>query len=242
MKRDERWNPIKAILFDLDDTLLFFEDYWVDSKKEAFRTYSLTRDIPLEVLFPVFLEKDEKYHVEWLEGRMDGSEFREVRFIETLAALGIAADAEEAHAFERWFWMVRESYVPRDEGVIEVLRRFRSRYPIGVVTNGSTEDQLRKLDLMGVRDLFGDDRIFVSDAIGAAKPQREAYELPAKRMGFRCDQILFVGDSWANDVQGPMAAGMTAVWVNAKELPVPQSPEPAAVVKGLEELAELLLT
>jgi FMN phosphatase YigB (HAD superfamily) len=45
--------PVKLILFDLDDTLVHFDDYWSQSLKEAFRQHPATRDLDAEALFEV---------------------------------------------------------------------------------------------------------------------------------------------------------------------------------------------
>jgi len=233
--------PIGAIMFDLDDTLLYFDEYWEVSMKKAFASFPLTRPIDLALLFPVFLEKDEKFHIEWLEGRIGGEEFRRLRFVETLAALGIEAGAEEAESFERWFRSVRAPHIPYDTELIARLTRMAEAYPLAIVTNGTEEDQFDKLNRMGLDRLFTKDNVFVSDRLGAAKPQPDAYRIPAARLGVAPEAVLFVGDSWANDVAGPMQAGMQAVWLNRRELPQPPGPKPLAVVTALAELEALIL-
>ncbi|CAM4476965.1 HAD family hydrolase [Paenibacillus tarimensis] len=232
--------PVRIILFDLDDTLLHFDDYWTVSMREALRTFPLTADIDLEVLFPVFLEKDELFHIEWLEGRLDGSEFRRLRFIDTLAAVGVATGREEADAFERWYWSARAPHIPYDTSLIARLQRLAAAYPLGIVTNGTTEDQFNKLNRMGLDMLFTQENVFISDAMGAAKPTPDSYLIPARAFGVRPEEVLFVGDSWQNDVEGPIRQGMQAVWMNRKGLPQPAEPKPAAVITDLAELEELL--
>jgi len=230
-----------AILFDLDDTLLYFDDYWEVSMKEAFASFPLTRPIDLGLLFPVFMEKDEKFHIEWLEGRIGGGEFRRLRFVETLAALGIEAGAAEAESFERWFWSVRAAHIPYDIELIARMTRLAQSYPLAIVTNGTEEDQFNKLNRMGLDRLFTKDNVFVSDRLGVAKPQPDAYRIPAAKLGVAPEAVLFVGDSWANDVAGPIEAGMQAVWLNRKGRPRPPGPEPLAVVTELAELEALVM-
>ncbi|XEC93928.1 HAD family hydrolase [Paenibacillus tarimensis] len=231
---------IRLLLFDLDDTLLYFDDYWKRSLYEAFETFPLTKDIGMDRLFPVFLEQDEWFHEQWLEGTIDGKEFRRLRFVHTLAAFGVSAGAEEAEAFERWFWTVRAPYIPHDRILIERLERWGQTYKLAMLTNGTAEDQYDKLHRMGLGLLFSKDNVFISDELGVAKPNPEAYLKAAERMGVRPDQTLFVGDSWTNDVAGPIRAGMTAVWLNRKGLETPPEPVPSAVIGHLEELEFLL--
>ncbi|GGG24335.1 HAD family hydrolase [Paenibacillus abyssi] len=232
---------IRLVLFDLDDTLLYFDDYWKRSMYESFESYPLTQGIGMDRLFPVFLEKDELFHEQWLSGVIDGGEFRRLRFIHTLAEFNISTGAEEAEAFERWFWTVRAPYIPHDPLLIERLKRWGEVYQLGILTNGTSEDQYDKLRRMGLDGLFTKSNVFVSDELGTAKPKPDAYRITASRMGFKPVETLFVGDSWMNDVIGPMQAGMRAVWLNRGNKPVPDEPVPEAVIGHLEELEHLLL-
>jgi putative hydrolase of the HAD superfamily len=232
---------IRLVLFDLDDTLLHFDDYWTPSMRESFQTYPLTKSIELDRLFPVFLKKDEQYHEQWLDGTIDGTEFRRLRFIHTLSEFDIAAGAEEAESFERWYWSVRAPYIPFDRDLVERLQRLSRRYMLGIVSNGTAEDQLNKLNRMGLDLLFTEANVFVSERMGEAKPRAGAYLLPASHFGVAPSQTLFVGDSWMNDVAGPIAAGMKAVWMNRKGLPVPPQPQAIDVIQHLSELESMLL-
>jgi putative hydrolase of the HAD superfamily len=39
----------------------------------------------------------------------------------------------------------------------------------------------------------------------------------AKKLGFRCDEILFVGDHYENDYLGPRRVGMKAILIDRKK-------------------------
>jgi phosphoglycolate phosphatase-like HAD superfamily hydrolase len=52
---------IKAVLFDLDDTLIHFDDYWKSSLMETFRRHQATRGLEPERLFEVLRERNAVY-------------------------------------------------------------------------------------------------------------------------------------------------------------------------------------
>jgi FMN phosphatase YigB (HAD superfamily) len=52
---------IKAIIFDLDNTLLHFEDYWDMSVKNTFNEFNATRKLNSEDLFSVYQYQDKVY-------------------------------------------------------------------------------------------------------------------------------------------------------------------------------------
>lgn len=54
----------------------------------------------------------------------------------------------------------------------------------------------------------------LSCRVGAVKPQRMVYEHVAAGLGVQPHEILFVGDTYLADVQGPREAGMNALHLN----------------------------
>lgn len=60
------------------------------------------------------------------------------------------------------------------------------------------------------------------------KPQVEIYRLVCRRLGVEPSQVLFVGDSLEADVQGPHAAGLFAIHIDAFESGLANGADPAA--------------
>jgi FMN phosphatase YigB (HAD superfamily) len=55
----------KVILFDLDDTLIHFDDYWKLSLLETFRQHDSTKDIGQDKLFEVYWKYNGIFEVEY---------------------------------------------------------------------------------------------------------------------------------------------------------------------------------
>lgn len=90
-----------------------------------------------------------------------------------------------------------------------VLRGLRARGTrIGVLTNGNRAQQIDKLELTGLAPLI--DVVCVSEEIGAAKPERRAFDVLAERLATPPGQMVFIGDHPKHDVAGARAAGMRA--------------------------------
>lgn len=76
------------------------------------------------------------------------------------------------------------------------------------MTNGPSGLQRAKL---AVTRLEGElDAIAISEEIGAAKPDREAFERAAELLGCGLSELAMVGDSPAYDIEGALAAGLAA--------------------------------
>lgn len=94
---------------------------------------------------------------------------------------------------------------------IQTLQALRNKgYKIGLLTNGLSAIQNRKVDVAGVRPLF--DYILISGDDGLQKPNEEAFRRTALRLGVHPADCVYVGDNPENDVRGAKSAGMQAVF------------------------------
>ncbi|GIP31955.1 haloacid dehalogenase [Paenibacillus sp. J2TS4] len=227
---------IRLILFDLDDTLLHFDDYWEASSKEAFRHHPLTCEEDPDQLFACFRQKSEVYERQYYHQQISIQQFREKRFIETLAEFGKQADELSAKAFEKIYQQQSKAFMKADERLIELLSTLQARYLLGIVTNGTASWQQDKLQALGVNRFFPAESVFISEQVGCEKPSPEIYYRPLRHFRVEPNEALFVGDSWKNDVEGPMRIGMKSIWFNKKGRTQPASPVPVGTIKQISEL------
>jgi len=101
----------------------------------------------------------------------------------------------------------------------------RGGVPFGVVSN--SEGRLAELvDEMGWADVI---RVVVdSGRVGIEKPDKRIFQLLAERLGTDITEIVHVGDSFAADVSGALAAGMCAVWFTTQDR-LPEGCDPTRV-------------
>lgn len=231
---------IRLILFDLDDTLLHFDDYWEASLKEAFRQHPLTRDEDPDRLFECFSRKSELYHEQYYLQKISIEQFRERRYIDALADFGRRGDEKSAKQFEKLYQRLSKTFMKTDNQLLDVLEELQKRYMLGIVTNGTASWQFDKLEATGVDRFFSREAVFISETIGCEKPSPEIYRRPLDYFQVEPSEVLFVGDSWKNDVVGPMSLGMNAIWFNKKGRAQPESPVPMATIKHMAELIEWL--
>jgi putative hydrolase of the HAD superfamily len=98
--------------------------------------------------------------------------------------------------------------------MIDLLRELRGR---GVVTaalsnsEGHLRDLLEEIELA---PLF--DAIIDSGRVGVAKPDPRVFAITLETLGVKPDVVVHVGDSWAADVEGALAAGWHAIWYRSR--------------------------
>src|SRR6266853_280648 len=117
-----------------------------------------------------------------------------------------------ALALDRHFW---ESYSRRCEisddtwATLRALKTAGKR--LGVVTNGQTEWQTRKLEGLGLGSFF--DAVLISESEGIRKPDARIFHRALERCRVEHPaEAMFVGDQPEVDVAGAHAAGLVAVW------------------------------
>jgi putative hydrolase of the HAD superfamily len=118
----------------------------------------------------------------------------------------------------------------------DVLTALRNRgYRLGIVTNGWADMQHRKIDVSGIRPYV--DLVTVSGEEDVKKPDAAIFKRTAARLGVAPENCIFVGDHPINDIEGALAAGMNAIYLNTRHLPC-EADVPEAV--NLDDVLKLL--
>ena len=120
------------------------------------------------------------------------------------------------------------------------LGQFQQSYRLGLLTNGASDLQREKIAGAGIACYF--DEILVAGDIGAAKPHARMFTTLLARLGANADEAIMMGDSLIKDVQGAQAVGMKAVWLNRDGAPRHDGITPDLEVKNLEELQNKAVT
>lgn len=230
----------ELILFDLDDTLLYFEDYWELGTKEAFRQFPLTESMDADRLFETYQEYSTYYVDLYHRQQISIQHFRNTRFVRTLRDWGMEVDEEAAHQFNELYHEVSTGFMMAPPELQRLLESLQKKYKLGIVTNGTAEVQYAKLKAIGAEMYFPQGGIIISDEIGWEKPDRRIYEAALQFFSADPKTTLFVGDSWKNDVVGPGLLGISSVWLNKKGEPANQHPSLFSTIDRLEKLGDLL--
>lgn len=100
------------------------------------------------------------------------------------------------------------------DGALELIVELKKKYQVGLLTNGDAMGQRKKVSHAVDMDIF--DYVFISGDTPYRKPQKEMYEIVLKATGLKPEEIVMVGDNFANDIYGALRMGMDAIWVTDK--------------------------
>ena len=221
---------IRAIIFDLDDTL-YPERSYVLSGFDAVAAAFTGRLNPSFDLAQRMRELSESPH-------------RRRVFNVVCAEAGVAdADAcaaEMVQAYRNHRPMI--SLFPDAEAA---LRRYRGQYRLGLISDGYLAPQDAKIDALGIRDRF--DAVILTDQWGREfwKPHPRAFQVVMDQFELEPAALTYVSDNLAKDFVAPNRLGWRTVCVRRPggvyvgESP-PAGGSPASTILTLDALDGVL--
>jgi putative hydrolase of the HAD superfamily len=225
-------NQIRAITIDLDDTL--WEIHPVIHRAERRLRDWLGEHFPrVTELFSPEAALELRRQVALDHGDCS----HDVTFLRrgVLARMAQAAGYPDALVDEAMEVFDRErNTIDLFPEVRPALEALRGRFVLIAVTNGNA-----KLERIGIDDLFDD--CITAGRAGAAKPNRQIFEVAIRAGGAAAHETLHVGDHPEFDVLGARNAGMPTVWVNRRGGEWPDHlPRPDGVVEHVGQLEDVL--
>jgi len=223
---------IKALIFDLDDTLWDVGPVILRAEQAMMRL--------LSEQYPRVLEMHTLESMRELRARMaleHPAMRHDFTWLRTQALLLHAREAgyPDSMAIEAFevFYRVRNEVVPYDD-VLPALEWLSARYRMFAVSNGNAD-----LHAIGLSSYF--ERSLAARDAGMLKPDPRIFAMLLEAGGVRAAEVLHVGDDPKADVEGARSAGIRPVWVNRRGLRWPDefSP-PEHAVGSLAELVTLL--
>lgn len=232
---------MRALLVDLDDTLLDYSGGVEDSWREAARAVAAPAGVDPEALVAAiqrtrrwFWDDPERHRRERTD--MMGA-WRKIT-AHALASLGAPSDrladaVAEAFAARRW---QRMRLFPGVPATLEVLRE--RGVGLALLTNGDTSHQRRKIEQHDLARFF--DLILIEGEFGAGKPHESVYRHALGALAARPEEAWMVGDNLEWDVAAPQRLGLRGVWVDAggRGLPEPSPVIPDRIICAFPELVE----
>ena len=205
---------IRAILWDVDGTLLDFSAAETCALRACFRAFALG-DCPDDMLLR-YSSHNQAYWRMLENGEIEKERMLTERFATFFTAEGIRC--EDAAAFNRAYQeKLGETVVPIDDAV-RLVASLRGRVRQYAASNGTRTAQRRKLTKSGLLALF--DGVFISEEVGAEKPARAFFDYALGQIGVsKKDEVMIVGDSLTSDMRGGNNAGIRCCWYNPAGAP-----------------------
>ncbi len=212
-----RLRSVRAVLFDLDDTLIPQEPVLAG----AFRAVADAGE-------RFGADPETFYNALIADARLGSARGGIIN--RAAESVGLNLSPEELALLVDAFRLWRPQEVHAYTGVVEALSRLRQIVPIGLITNGDPVVQAGKLARSGIWRLFG--AVVFADELGREhrKPAPLAYQIAARALGTLPKECAFVGDRPEVDLTGAAKLGMVTVRVLTGEYRNDRSPIPVDLV------------
>lgn len=258
---------VKALIFDLDNTLLWDERSIDESFQAACRhaaervsvqpaalenaVKQSAKELFRESEWYEWAKSIELTYLEALWGRFDGKAHK------TIPSLHRWALAYQAEAWTRGLYASgvddpelgailasqfaaerrQRPYVYKD--TFEVLNLLHSRIPMLLLTNGDPQLQREKIDsIAGLADYF--DHIVISGTFGIGKPSPSIFEHSLKLLGISPKEGMMIGDTLDTDILGANLTGVPNIWINHSGKGAPADNQPTYEVRSLKEIIPIV--
>jgi len=223
---------IKAVLFDLDNTLV---DFLKMKRMSCEAAISAMIDAGLP------LEKEKAIKTLWGLYADYGIEYGKIfqKFLEkTMGKIDWKILASGIIAYRG----VKAGFLEPYPHVIPTLIRLKERgYKLAVVSDAPMRNAWLRLVSMKIADFF-DVIVTKDDAQGRLKPDPLPYRIALKRLGASPEEVIFVGDNPNRDILGASRLGIKTVLAKYGEWKKtePHSPRPDFEIDDVEELIGIL--
>ncbi len=234
----------RAILFDLDDTILAYG-------ARPLLLIEVAEEFAAEIA-PLGAQDlgerlEEDFFTFWADPtnghwRMRMSEARQMIVRETFTRLRTAAPHltdDLADRMANRFDLYREEQQQPFPGAEEVVAKLKARgLLLALVTNGSREMQRRKIERFDLAKHFH--HIQIEGEAGFGKPDLRAYRHAMQALGVEPHETWMVGDNLEWEVAAPQQLGIFAVWHDhaGRGLPAGSAVKPDLIVTNLGQLLD----
>ena len=187
---------IKAVIFDLDDTLYPERAYTFSGYRAVADMFADRLDAPFELA-----ERMQALFDTPARARVFNVILEEVRPDEAAAFLPAMIDCFRNH----------QPTIELDREADAALNRLADLYKLGIISDGYLAGQQAKIEALNLRSRV--DAIILTDQWGQAfwKPHTRAFEAIAAALAVSHDACVYVGDNLAKDYVAPSALGWRTV-------------------------------
>ncbi|SDW60463.1 putative hydrolase of the HAD superfamily [Marininema mesophilum] len=218
---------IRAVLFDLDETLLNRSASLLRFiRAQYYHHFSKLQDIPPHIWCDHFIQLDAGGYV--------SKDQVYQQLLQKWPIKGLTCEnllKEYRSSFSNY--CVSHPYA------CQLLQKLQNDgLHTGIITNGETSFQKDNIQRLGLRPFL--DEVLVSQEEGLKKPDILLFHRCAERLNVLPNECLYVGDHPVNDIESAHQAGMISIWLQQLAPWPAELPFPKNNIRNLRELLPLL--
>ncbi|MBA4293386.1 hypothetical protein C0431_10505 [bacterium] len=241
---------VKAIYFDLDDTLCTYWDAAKAGLRKAFEDHPEHGQTPERLLqewavaFTGFVETIGKTH--WYDKYCESGEITRVELMRRMLERVNIFDDELAYRISHTYHVERQAALELFPEALDVIQQLSSVYTLGLITNGPADIQRQEIQKLNIGNYFP--HIFIEGEHKIGKPDERIFRMAEAAVSLPPENLLFVGNSYKHDIKPAQTYGWKTAWIRRdsdvapssrtgkpEELPEGATP-PDLIIFNLQEL------
>jgi putative hydrolase of the HAD superfamily len=235
----------RAILFDLDDTLIRAYAQPEEAWTRLLHIFSAHLDAhdpdAIERIRKAIMGEAKAFwndHAAAAKWRLDIGGARRLSVRRGLAVLGRPDDALADRIADAFTEMRRQEYrlYPDAHATVDALRD--AGVKLALITNGAGTPQRAKIERFDLEHRFH--HIQIEGEFGQGKPELAVYRNALEKLGVAPADAWMVGDNYEWEVVAPQSLGICGIWYDPFDAGIPThaTAQPSRVIKRLAELVE----
>ncbi|UCD09297.1 MAG: HAD family hydrolase [Dehalococcoidales bacterium] len=204
-----------GVIFDLGDTVLRLDSTdWIAACKELLGYVENETDLTPEALQEIAFGINDDFERQKIDSKIEMNVVHFYRALFETAGLSLSISYDEA---ARICWNSAFTFTPEEgiNDVLDILQKYK--IPTGILSNGSFPGVLLEEELAKHNLLHRFSFVMSSADYSMRKPHPRFFNIAAKKLDIKPQDIWFVGDNPQIDIKGAITVGMYPVWYNPRD-------------------------
>ncbi|MEM5778062.1 MAG: TIGR02253 family HAD-type hydrolase [Candidatus Aenigmatarchaeota archaeon] len=219
---------IKAIIFDLDNTLIDF-----------MKMKRLSCEAAMDAMIKAGLKIEKKKGLKTLFQLYSqyGYEYQKIFQVfmkKVLGKIDYAIMASGIVAYRR----VKEGLLYPYPNVVPTLNQLKKKYKLAILSDAPKIQAWIRLAAMEIQDKF--DLVVTFDETKTKKPNLKPFFYVLKKLNFKAEECLFVGDSLARDIAPAKRLGFKTVLAKYGRTKEKSNVKPDYIINDIKELLKIV--
>lgn len=185
---------MKAIIFDLDDTLIDWKPEFIFALKDVLKKMNYNYSLDLINRINECIDENEKHDIKLTKEGL-------LNYINSNCNINLPLKFIDNLIIKQGECIYDDRMLPK------VLDYLSKKYDLYIITNWFTQTQMKRLENLDVLKYF---KKVIGADINYFKPDKRAFDIILKN--YNAKDCISIGDSLKNDVIIPLSLGMNAIW------------------------------
>ncbi|QTL98608.1 HAD-IA family hydrolase [Iocasia frigidifontis] len=226
---------IKAVIFDIDDTLISHTLAIKQGSKDFYGEFIAEKGITLSEFQEIWKEEHDKYVEQYLKKEITFQEQRILRLKGVFSRFGENISSAEAKEYFNYYLSAYENnWTLFSDVCLDLL----NEYLLGIISDGDSDQQRQKLKNKGIIDYFN--TVVISGDLGISKPDKRIYKKCLNDLDINSYEALYIGDNYKKDFIGAISSGLYGALIDRKADKKIEYVENGFIINSLEVIPEII--